>query len=195
VHHLRLFSFYEREFLPRLGEGLTEGGREVVADLGSGSGIWSRFALDAHPGLACVGVDISPTSVDEARRMAASTGFAARSEFVLGDATAHRLVEPAHAAISSFLLEHLERPEALLDNLAANLAQGGYAWITAALTAAEIDHITEFRRESEIVRLVEDAGLRVIATLSETPRAARSKLRFVPRSMAVVAQKRRNDIW
>jgi hypothetical protein len=107
----------------------------------------------------------------------------------------YRHPEPVDAAISSFLLEHLETPSALLENIAQNMKPNGFAFVTGALTAAEIDHITEFRRESELITLAEDAGFRVIATLSSGPPRFSPKLRFMPRSMALLLQKRINDIW
>jgi ubiquinone/menaquinone biosynthesis C-methylase UbiE len=196
AHHLKIFSFFEDMFLSRIKLTETaENDSPLLADFGCGLGIWSRLVLVPHNNWHCVGIDISPTSVDEARLMALNTGLDNRSEYILADATTHTLKEPADAVISSFLLEHLEEPTSLLNNLAANLKTGGYAWITAALTAAEIDHITEFRHESELVKMIEDAGFRVVTTLSETPRSAGTKIRFIPRSMAIVAQKRRNDIW
>jgi hypothetical protein len=67
--------------------------------------------------------------------------------------------------------------------------------VTAALTAAEIDHIHEFRRESQIVAMAEDAGFRVVSTLSASPRSIRHDATFLPRSMALVLQKRGGEWW
>ena len=65
--------------------------------------------------------------------------------------------------------------------------------MTGALTAAQVDHIYEFRRESELVAMSEEHGLRVLETLSAAPKRTLPKARFVPRSMALIVQKRAND--
>jgi hypothetical protein len=49
-----------------------------------------------------------------------------------------------------------------------------------------VDHIFEFRRESELVKMCEDHGLRVLETLSVNPRRTLPKARFVPRSMGLI---------
>ncbi len=63
------------------------------------------------------------------------------------------------------------------------------AFITGVLTAAQIDHIYEFREESELVRMCELNGLRVLETLSASPRRTLPKARFLARSMALLVQK------
>ena len=66
--------------------------------------------------------------------------------------------------------------------------------MTGALTAAQIDHIYEFRRESELIALGEESGLRVLASLSANPRRTLPGARFLPRSMALVMARRPNDL-
>lgn len=113
---------------------------------------------------------------------------------MVGDALEYRNSE-ADAGISCFLLEHLENPSALLDNLAANLKPRAYAFVTGALTAAEVDHIAEFRNESELIAMAEAAGFRVVAMTSASPAVYPNSMRFLPRAMAMVLQRRDNDIW
>ncbi len=79
--------------------------------------------------------------------------------------------------------------------MASNLETKAYAFITAALTAAETDHISEFRRESEIVLMAEEAGFRVVSMYSAAPPSHPDSHRFLPRSLALILQKRKNDIW
>ena len=95
----------------------------------------------------------------------------------------------AHASVCCFLIEHLEKPEKLFEVIHHLLRPGALAFLTGALTAAQIDHIYEFRRESELVRMAEASGLRVIETLSANPKRLLPKARFVPRSMALLLQK------
>ena len=123
--------------------------------------------------------------------MAKSINLADRIDFVLGDALETAMDPVFDAGMACWLLEHLERPEQLLQNLERNLRTGAYAFVTGALTAAEIDHVFEFRRESETITMAEDAGFRVLAMLSTAPRDHPEGARFLPRSQALVLQKRK----
>jgi len=189
-HHIQIYEFYRDRFLPCLPAG--EGG---LLDLGCGSGVWSLLTTHTLPGWTAEGIDISEKSIELSSRMAQACGMNGRIRFSVGDALTYRSPSPLNAGISCFLMEHLEAPDRLLHTLAANLSPRGHAFVTAALTAAEVDHISEFRRESEVVRMAEDAGFRVVALFSAAPPSHPESHRFLPRSLALVLQKRKNEIW
>ncbi len=190
-HHLRIYGMFRDKFLSRL-DPASEG---TLIDLGSGSGIWHLLAHRKVPGWSMTAVDISPLSVQTSREMIGNWDPAAKIEYVCDDATKHKLKSPADAGVCCFLLEHLESPPSLLKNLSDNLKEGGYAFVTGALTAAEHDHIYEYVRESELLLHAEEAGLRVISAESfDSGRTPRSQ-KYLPRSMAMLMQKRTNDIW
>ena len=188
-HHLKLYRFFKDEFLARLGGG------DRIVDLGAGSGIYNLLAMNARENLKVTAVDISPTSVEESREMAKRLGFGGRVEHVLADATKWIPDTKCDAGISCFLLEHLEEPELLIGNLAKVVKPRGWVYTTTALTAAEVDHIYEFRRESEVVRLCEEAGFRVVSTHSLTPHAVVEENKFLPRSMGLLLNRRAGEIW
>jgi 2-polyprenyl-3-methyl-5-hydroxy-6-metoxy-1,4-benzoquinol methylase len=190
THHLPLYRLYRDHFLAPLA---ARGAQPRLLDLGCGSGVWHLLALRAIPGARVQAVDISPTSVAEGRDTAAGLGLS--TAWTCADATTFTAEAPVDGAVSGFLLEHLEQPQALIDNLARNLAPGGLAFITCALTAAEVDHIYELRRESEPVRMCEEAGLRVLSTFSSAPAGVSPKKRFLPRSMGLVLERRRGELW
>ena len=75
------------------------------------------------------------------------------------------------------VIAHLLKPEAR-------------AYLTGALTAAQVDHIFEFRRESELVAMCEKYGLRVLETMSVSPRRILPKAQFIPRSMGLIVERR-----
>jgi ubiquinone/menaquinone biosynthesis C-methylase UbiE len=101
----------------------------------------------------------------------------------------------AQACICCFLVEHLEDPAGLLKSMAHVLEPGGLAFFTGALTAAQVDHIYEFTTESELMLLAEQAGFRVLESRSVAPARQLSKAKFLPRSMALVMQKKTHDSW
>ena len=98
--------------------------------------------------------------------------------------------ESADGLICSFLVEHLEKPEQLFAVINHLLKPHAIGFVTGALTAAQVDHIYEFRFESELVKMCEDQGLRVLQTLSVGPARLQPKAKFFPRSMALIVQKR-----
>lgn len=191
-HHLHIYQLFENCFLPLLKRDTATG---TLLDLGAGSGIWHLLAMRHLPEWRVTAVDISETSIQLSALMASTLPTARNIEHVCADATRWATAEAMDAGISSFLLEHLERPELLLASLATALRPGAHAFVTCALTAAEIDHIYEFRRESEVIALVEEAGFRVKRILSSEPEVTPPDRHYLPRSMAMILQKRRNDIW
>ena len=191
-HHLRIFEFFDSYFASRLKEDKQP---LRLMDLGSGSGVWSLMSLKALPGATSTLVDISEASVALCRKLIDVVGLSKRATVMHRDALTFRPSERLDAGISCFLLEHLEDPRALVSNLSEGLKEGAMAFVTTALTAAETDHIYEFRRESEVINLVEDCGFRVLAMLSSDPGLHNPDSIFLPRSMAMVLQKRHGQIW
>ena len=191
THHLRIYRYYRDYFLDHISDR-----DATLLDLGAGSGLWHILALRRRPALRATAVDISARSIALAAQMARSLGIGDRVAHLEGDALNVSFDVPFDFGTCCFLAEHLERPQALLPNLARNLKTGGRAFVNVALTAAEIDHIAEFRRESEIVDMAESAGFRVLGLFSSAPdRVAKADARFLPRSLAIVLQKRRGEFW
>ena len=190
-HHLLLYRFFRDCYLPLLP---AQAGATLL-DLGAGSGIWHMLTLGALPGLSATAVDISETSVELSSKMAGVAGLSGRIRHVCADALDIRLDAPADCGISCFLMEHLEQPRRLLQNLAGNLAPHACAFVTCALTAAEIDHIYEFTSECQPMRMAEEAGFRVVGSWSASPATHPAACRFLPRSLALILQKRRGEIW
>lgn len=193
-HHIKITEFFNDAYLPLLsGETNLR-----CFDLGAGSGIWSWQLLKHYRKAKVDAVDISKTSVKKLDEMMAHNDMQSRVTAHLGDATSwpssKQTFEYA-CGISCFLLEHLEQPLKLFENIARLLKPRGVAFVTAALTAAEIDHIYEFKRESEIILMAEKAGLRVMETKSLGPSNYPKDGTFFPRSMALIVSKRDGKIW
>ena len=191
AHHMELMLFFELRFVCRLRPGWR------IIELAPGHGGWGLSALHAVPGTGLTGFDISAASLTIATDLSIAAGLAQRTSYIQRDALQLQ-DEPsmqADACICCFLVEHLERPAELLRTMAHVLAPGGLAFFTGALTAAQVDHIQEFRRESELVALAEAHGFRVQETLSVAPARLLPNARFLPRSMGLVMHKRKHDTW
>jgi len=188
-HHLNLSKLFSSRFLERLDKDSN------ILDLGAGSGIYNLLALRQCPSATAVAVDISPTSVKESRNTAVQLGLGDRTQHICSDATTWQAEEMFDAAISCFVLEHLEHPELLLLNLSRNVKPHGLVYVTTALTASEIDHIYEYRRESEVVEMCERAGFRVLEYQSLASSDTPVDRYFLPRSIGLVLQVRKGPIW
>lgn len=189
-HHLKIYKFFNDNFISKLN---ADSG--TILELGAGSGIWGMLVMNKLQNYNIIGVDVSKFSVGIAKEMANCNGFEKRSSYIIDDALTVTNSREVDAAISCFLLEHLETPQLLLSNIARNLKTGGYAFITCALTAAESDHIYEFRNESDVILMAELEGFRVISSFSSAPTSYPSDFKFLPRSMSLLLQKKRNSIW
>jgi len=190
AHHLDLSLLFRDRFLGRLSS------ESRIVEIAPGHGGWGLWALHSLPSATLEGYDISPKAIEMSTQLAAAAGMSDRARYARRDAMSLDVDEtPFDACICSFLIEHLERPDKLLEVMASSLVNGGLAFLTAALTAAQVDHIFEFRHESELVQLAERHGLRVLDMRSAGPARTLAGARFLPRSAALVLQKRVHDTW
>ncbi len=184
AHHMEISLFYHDRFLKRLPEDAQ------IVEIAPGHGGWGVWALDTLPRATLRGYDISPSSIEIAASVARAAGVGDRAVYEERDALDLKMPQDcADVGICSFLVEHLEKPQQLFEVIARLLRPGGRAFITGALTAAQVDHIYEFHRESELVCMAEAQGLRVIEMLSANPTRLLPGARFVPRSIAMLAEK------
>lgn len=188
-HHLPLARLYEETFLPRIQPG------DEIIELAFGHGGWGLWALSATRETRLRGIDISPSSVKMASSLAIAAGLQDRARYSQGDALVAPERASAQVGICGFVIEHLSEPHKLLEALAARIEPGGWLFLTGALTAAQEDHIFEFLRESELMVMAEKAGFRVTETVSAGPPRTFPKARFLPRSMALIMQRCRQDTW
>ena len=191
AHHFELNLMYEDRFLDYLPDDV-----ELV-EIAPGHGGWGIWALHALPKATLRGYDISPSSIEIASSIADAAGMTERASYFEQDGLAlpTETIESADACICCFLVEHLEEPQRLFASIKRVLRPGARAFVTGALTAAQVDHIYEFRRESELLRLAEDSGLRVVESRSAVPRRALRNATFVPRSMAMIVENKLPKRW
>jgi tRNA A58 N-methylase Trm61 len=132
----------------------------VVAEAGVGSGVFSRRVLQRVSTARGVGYDISPSSKAFAEDHMRAFGLEDRYQGVLADVMAGEL-QPADWLICVEVLEHLEDPVAWLSRLREALVPGGKAFITAALNAAQLDHIYLYENGEQVIDHLRAAGFAV----------------------------------
>lgn len=185
AHHFEISLFYLDRFLARLTDS------KQLYELAPGHGGWGVWALSQLPQAQLTGIDISPSSLVITQAIAKAAGVMVRSEYREKNVLELQQ-EPtpnADACICNFLIEHLETPEKLLATMHHIVKPNGLAFLSGAITAAQIDHIYEFKHESELVVLAEQHGFRVLETFSGNPRKTLPNAQFIPRSMALILQK------
>ncbi|MFZ5542147.1 MAG: class I SAM-dependent methyltransferase [Pseudomonadota bacterium] len=152
-HHYRQIQFFDTAFLAAMA--LEE--RPVFAEVGVGTGLYSRRILERLQHAQGAGYDISPSSCAFAARHIAAVGASGRYDMRCQDILA-KPMEPTRWLICVEVLEHLEDPVSLLRALKSSLAPGGRAFITAALNAAHADHIYLYRNAEEVWQHLDKAG-------------------------------------
>jgi ubiquinone/menaquinone biosynthesis C-methylase UbiE len=156
-HHQALLRFYRKRFL-------TPATVDFVMEWGTGHGLLSVLAAQAFPSAKLLGVDISPHSLAFTSSLLEAAGLASRCRFALGDVLQEPAPpEKAQRIICAEVLEHVSDPSALLRRLTGCLDHGGRAFLTAAINAAQADHIFHFRQTGEVTALIEKSGLEIVA--------------------------------
>lgn len=186
-HHLELAEGFLSRFMPRFGPK----GPTHIIDLGCGSGAWSLLALQDWSHTVAELVDISPWTIAETRQTVEALALADRAALYEADVTSFKSASGmVPALISAFVAAHLENPQAYFDRIGKLLEPGGKAYIIVALNAAEIDHIYEFKRESEPIFMAEQAGLTLLDAQLARPKTYSTK---AARSFAMILERREGD--
>lgn len=183
IAHLALFR---DEFLRRLPRNAT------ILELACGHGVLSLLAAEERPDVRVTGVDISPPAIAVADRLLVASGHGDRVAFAVQDAlhsASSRQRITYQGIISAMLAEHLPTPRPLFDSLAAQIAPQGLVFFSTALESAQRDHVFEYHRESEPLRMAEEAGLRALRLVSDASATA-PQARFLPRATAMLLQAR-----
>lgn len=188
AHHLEISLFFESRFLSCLPK------KPSIVEIAPGHGGWGVWALHQISDATLQGYDISPSSIDIASSVAEAAGVKQRASYSERDALDLTSLEADNcdAIICSFLIEHLEEPTKLFAVIKQLLRPGCVAFVTGALTAAQVDHIYEIQHESEMLIMAESQGLRVLETLSTNPQRLLPRAKYTPRSMAMLVQKPKN---
>src|SRR5262245_31609021 len=137
----------------------------TALDLGCGSGV-QTLLLAAH-GLEVVGVDLSATAIEAARRRAASHPAGQRARFIAGDVSEIRGIgEPFDVLVDRgcYHMARRENLDAFLDALRRN-SRSGTLMFLLAFSAAEqqefpVPIVSEDELRNELGRLFEITDLR-----------------------------------
>ena len=156
-NHFMMLEDFRGSFLPTLSPETT------VLEVGTGMGLYLRYMLKSVPTLNYTGIDISPYSIDFAKRFVADIRTQeSQVEFIQASVT-----DPNGLGFQSYtfgcvimgeVLEHIEGPLEVLRELIRITKVGGHLFLTTVVFTAAIDHIYLFHNAEEISQLCMEAG-------------------------------------
>lgn len=152
-HHYFQARFFDSAFVAQMQL------RQPVrfAEIGVGTGLYSRRVLQQIPWASGVGFDISPAAKGFAEAHLSAFAVRDRYNVALRDVLSEP-IEPCEWLVCVEVLEHLEDPVAFLRALRAALRPGGRAFITAALNAPHVDHIYLYQKVEDVIDELRTAG-------------------------------------
>ena len=153
-HHYEMYCFFIEELTKRAATV------KNYLDIGGGHGLQvSQATRILGPDAKFTVVDISPSSLEIARRLVANE----KVHFILQDIFQYHPERKFDFITMGEVLEHVEDPLALLQGARSLLAEAGTLFITTPTNAPTIDHIYLFRNADEIRALVAAAGFKITA--------------------------------
>lgn len=156
-HHYLQLRYFEQFFLP----SLTKQDQPRFVEVGVGTGLYSRTALERVPSARGIGYDLSPLSISFTRSHLDACGVLDRYETGLRNVISDPPADRVDHVVCVEVLEHLEDPVTLLRALKEMTNPGGKLFVTAALNAADADHIYLYRNAEEVLAQTTEAGLHV----------------------------------
>ena len=151
-HHYEMFCFFTEELSKR------KQSVKNYLEVGGGHGLQVAEATQIlGPDAKFTVVDISPTSLDLARRLVNND----RVQFIHQNIFKYQPETKFDFITIGEVLEHMEDPGALLRCARNLLADDGTLFITTPANAAAIDHIFLFRNADEIRKLIRDANFSI----------------------------------
>lgn len=156
-HHYRQIQFLKSCFL----RDLRNSEEAFFYDVGIGTGFYSRYLLESVPGARGIGFDISDFSIQYTRRQIEAYNCQSRYQVLKQNVITEPISDAAPFLISVEVLEHLEEPLPFLKALRRMLKPGGKAFITAAITAPNADHIYLYRNAEEVIVQLKEAGFKL----------------------------------
>jgi 2-polyprenyl-3-methyl-5-hydroxy-6-metoxy-1,4-benzoquinol methylase len=155
-NHLAMFRFF-RETLPNDKKG-------SYVEIGPGHGYFFTTAMQAAAYDHFLGVDISETSIKQTQALIQHFSDSRPMTFELRclDFLQSGLPEGAFdAVVMGEVLEHVERPELFMQQIARIAKERAHIFITTCINAPAVDHICLFKHPDELDRLFDECGLHI----------------------------------
>ena len=154
-NHLSMFRFF-RDTLPKDRRG-------HYLEIGPGHGYFLMTAMERSSYDNFTGVDISETSIAQTRALIEHLGKARKGyDLACMDFLQCDLKDKSFdAVVMGEVLEHVERPDLFLKQIARIAADDAYIFVTTCINAPAVDHIFLFKDPQQLEKLFADCGLRI----------------------------------
>ena len=183
-HHLEIVNYFKESFLPKIPNNSTK-----ALELAPGHGFFGRFLLKHTSHINLTGIDISKEAINMARRLSDTESL--KAEYLVADALAdenHRY-NYYDIIIAGELLEHVENPQMVFHAVKSQLKNNNsVGFITAAITAANLDHVYEFKEPEEVTKMMNSCGLVLVDSLLVSPPTV-SVAKKIPRILSMIVKK------
>lgn len=187
-NHLQMFLF----FIDKFSKDIIKDGN--CCEIGVGHGLLISTLLKNRVDVKVLGIDVSKPALDFTEKLLIKrSNKNLKFKLELCDIRKGLNVEDAtfDSVIFAEVLEHLDNPQNAIREVARILKPCGTVYITAAIFAANVDHLYLFKSVDEVVALIEDVGLCIKEQLVLPVRNTDSgKLSGVPVNYACYAEKR-----
>ena len=160
-NHAKIFDFYCKDFCPFAKEIMNAD----VLEIGTGHGLFASYILENNWNTSYLGIDISKSSLEFSGNLfKVMFPQLQQIKFSQKDATSPNfdLEKKYDLAICCEVLEHVENPEKLLQNIKQSLCENGRVFVTTVINLEAIDHIYLFKNSIEIRNLFKKSGFAVV---------------------------------
>ncbi|HIG25038.1 MAG TPA: class I SAM-dependent methyltransferase [Acidimicrobiia bacterium] len=161
-NHASMLGFFVEEFVLKLPA------EPRVLEIGPGHGLFAALLFEHRPNAKYVAIDISPSSLKYTERTLKALSIPAKNwRLIEADVTSPSVdgqlnSDGFDAVICSEVLEHVDRPEAILKFMKNSLGQTGKAFATTVANLEAVDHVFLFDSVEEIQAMIGDCGLKVL---------------------------------
>jgi len=185
AHHYKQHIFFMDKFLPLVKQH--SGG--LFYDVGVGTGFYSKEMLKNISTINGEGFDLSPYSLRHTKAMLSSRKLGDRYKINLSNIVTNPPKKKVPFILSIEVLEHLENPEEFLCALNNMLGDGGLGLISAAINAANADHIYLYKNTNEVKEQIEKCGFKIIDYIQDEAYPPKKDEELVPVNASFIVTK------
>lgn len=174
AHHQQLFGFFEK--------CMDEIDYSNYLEIGPGHGLFLVEAIEKNPDAKYTAIDLSKTSIQISKDMLDTfLGERNKVNLLLADLFKWDTKERFDFITVGEVLEHVERPDIMLEKIGTFLSEDGYLWASTCANAPAIDHVFLFEDAQHIRDVMIDAGYKIMdEVVVETETGVRKKGELVP---------------
>jgi 2-polyprenyl-3-methyl-5-hydroxy-6-metoxy-1,4-benzoquinol methylase len=160
-HHFNMYMYFQIQ----LKSLFDNNANFKILDVGPGHGFFSYLVKKNFPDYEKMDlVDISETSLHMTKKIIGYDGdkikYFNKDIFLFDEISKYDFI------VLGEILEHLDNPKEILSKLSSLLSDNGLFWITTPTNSPAIDHVYLFKNRSEVLKLVESAGLEILDSQS-----------------------------